>query len=88
MGVSAILKNPFYGAEPPWGSKVKWQIVNRDLDSLICRHYDALKDAVMLARDFTGPAGVHFCDSGRSVSGDLSLVSGSLLSGRQGLDRF
>ena len=51
MVVRAIMKNIFYGAEPPWGSKVKWQIVNRDLDYLIYRHYDALKDAVMLARD-------------------------------------
>jgi hypothetical protein len=51
MVVRAIMKNIFYGAEPPWGSKVKWQIVNRDLDYLIYRHYDVLKDAVMLARD-------------------------------------
>ncbi len=51
MVVRAIMKNIFYGAEPPWGSKVKWKIVNRDLDYLIYRHYDALKDAVMLARD-------------------------------------
>jgi len=51
MVVRAIMKNIFYGAEPPWGSKVKWKIVNRDLDYLIYRHYDVLKDAVMLARD-------------------------------------
>jgi len=45
------MENNFYWAEPPWGSKITWQIVNRDLDYLIHRHYDALKDAVMLAWD-------------------------------------
>ena len=45
------MKYNFYGAEPPWGSKVKWQIVNRDLDYLIHRHYDALKNATKLAHD-------------------------------------
>jgi hypothetical protein len=49
--MSAIMKNDFYGAEPPWGSKVKWQIINGDLDYLIHRHHDALKNAMKLAVD-------------------------------------
>jgi len=45
------MKNVAYEAEPPWSSKVKWQIVNRDLEYLIRRHYDALKNAMKSARD-------------------------------------
>jgi hypothetical protein len=45
------MKNIFYRAEPPWDSKVTWQIINQDLDYLIHRHHDALKDAVMLERN-------------------------------------
>lgn len=45
------MKNIFNRAEPLWGSKVKWQIVNRDLDYLIHRHYGALKNAMKSARD-------------------------------------
>lgn len=44
------MKNNFYETGPPWGSNVKWQIVNRDLDYLIHRHHDALKRARKLAR--------------------------------------
>jgi len=51
MGASTIMKNIFHGAEPPWGSKVKWQIVNRDLAYLIRRHYVALKNAMKSAWD-------------------------------------
>jgi hypothetical protein len=51
IGVLAITKNIYYAAEPPWGSKVTWQIINRDLDYLIRRHYNALKNAVLMARD-------------------------------------
>ena len=45
------MKHMFYRAEPPWGSKVKWQIVNGDLEYLIHRHHDALDKAMKLARD-------------------------------------
>lgn len=51
---SRSMKNILYGVEPPWGSIVKWQIVNRDLDYLVRRHYDALKYAIMLVRDIDG----------------------------------
>lgn len=45
------MKNDVYGTGPPWGSKVKWRIINQDLDYLIHRHYDALKNTMKLAQD-------------------------------------
>jgi len=60
MGASVIMKSIDYRDEPPWGSKVTWQIVNRDLDYLICRHHDALKDAVTMAQDMEARLGSIF----------------------------
>ncbi len=55
MGASVIMKNIYDRAQPPWESRAAWQIVNRDLDYLIHRHRDALKNAVILARNMEAP---------------------------------
>ena len=57
-------------AEPPWGLKVTWQIVNRDLDYLIRRYHDALIDAVTMARDMEARLGSIF-----SLLDDLCSVT-------------
>ena len=44
MGASDFMKNIYDRAETPWESKAAWQIVNRNLDYLIHRHRDELKN--------------------------------------------
>ncbi len=60
MNQSTAMKNIDYHAGPPWGSKATWQILNRDLDYLICRHHDGLKGAVTMARNMRALLGSIF----------------------------